>query len=128
MSVVVLGGCLGGAGDQPEIGAVTGMITLDGKPVPWAKIYFDPLPGGRTSTAVSDDNGNYELEYNLTNKGAKVGKHAVRVITRWDPDEDPKLPKGLPERIPKRYHAAGELEFEVRGEANVIDLQLTSQD
>ncbi|HWL08498.1 MAG TPA: carboxypeptidase-like regulatory domain-containing protein [Planctomicrobium sp.] len=127
MSASLFSGCFGSPGDQPEIGPVTGTITLDGKPLPWAKIYFDPVSGGRTSTAVSDDNGDYDLEYNLTNKGAKVGKNSVRVITQWDPDEESKLPGGLPERVPAKYHTSGALEFDVLGKANVIDLKLTSQ-
>ena len=56
-------GCGGDAGDMPQVGTVTGTVTLDGQPVSEANIVFNPVSGGRSATAVSDSSGKYTLQY-----------------------------------------------------------------
>ena len=68
----LLSGCSGGtAEDMPEVAPVTGKVTLDGNSLKGVMIRFEPIEGGRSSLATSDDEGNYVLEYNSNTPGAK---------------------------------------------------------
>jgi hypothetical protein len=80
VGVAGLSGC-GGSGAQ--LGTVHGKVTLDGKPLVHAAVSFSPEPQGtgRTSYAVTDAQGNYELHYLRDMMGAKVGEHTVRIST-----------------------------------------------
>lgn len=118
-------GCAGG--DMPDLGTVTGKVTLDGKPVPKANIQFYPAEGGRASYAVSEDDGSYTLIYKGDVEGAKVGQHIVSVSTAGDSvgepgDEDYK--PGKEETIPEKYRGESELKKEVKAGANEINLDL----
>lgn len=123
-----LSGC-GSGGDQPELGKVEGTITLDGHPLADAIVYFSP-EGGRTSFGQTDADGYYSLEYTHHAKGAKVGRHSVRVSTAVDAevDDDGRVLKpGFPEKVPPRYNEQSELAAEVKSGKNEIDFPLTSQ-
>jgi len=80
-------GLLAGCGGGPKLVAVSGVVTLDGKPYPNAVVSFQPIgskdnldPGGG-SMGVTDSGGRYMLKYNHTTYGAVVGKHRVRIST-----------------------------------------------
>jgi hypothetical protein len=125
---VLLGGCGGGPKDQPDLGTVSGQVTLDGKPVAGAVVTFQPKESGRPSTAETDLQGNYQLIYSSREMGAKVGLHSVRVTTEvpvsYD-DAGKVIPgSGKPEIIPDRYNANSELEHEVKPGPNEINLEL----
>lgn len=114
--------------DLPPLGTVSGLVTLDGKPLPRAMITFVPLQAGRPSTAVSDDNGHYVLTYDSSHAGAAVGKHRVSVSTAVaaEYDENQKLVPGtgIKESVPGRYHSPSTLELEVSAGENTLDLDL----
>ncbi|WP_437229479.1 carboxypeptidase-like regulatory domain-containing protein [Planctomicrobium sp. SH661] len=114
---------LGLAGCQKEtipLGEVSGRVTLDGQPVPNAFITFTPDLAGRPSTSRSNADGEYELRYNATRKGALLGSHQVRASTGdLTPDD-----KVIPEIIPARYHKLGSIAVVVEKGKNVIDLDL----
>lgn len=69
------------SGDQPDLGLVTGRITLNGEPLPNVEVAFQP-ENGRPSYGETDEDGNYELTYIRDTKGAKVGTHRVLVRTK----------------------------------------------
>lgn len=69
-------GC--GSDDQPELGKVSGLVTLDGKPLPHVEITFAP-DVGRPSYGETADDGKYELNYVRDIQGAKVGRHTVTI-------------------------------------------------
>ncbi len=130
LATVVFGaaGC-GSQGEMPDLGTVEGTVRLDGQAVAGANLSFYPVGGGRSSTAVTDAQGKYTLEYKSDSAGAKVGKHHVSVSTAVSPegevgDEDYK--PGKKETIPSRYGPEGDLHFEVKSGANTIDIDLTS--
>ncbi|WP_437201945.1 carboxypeptidase-like regulatory domain-containing protein [Planctomicrobium sp. SH664] len=123
--LLILAGC--GKSDRPEIGLVEGTVTLDGQPLPMAKVQFAPQGGGRASTAVADANGFYILEYSIGTKGAKIGSHSVEVSTSWYPGEDAAFPQGSPEKVPLRYRKPDAIVEEVKEGKNTIDIQLTSK-
>jgi len=116
--LMVSGGC--GSGTRPELGTVTGRLTLDGKPLTDAVVVFTPGSGGRKSMGHPDQDGKYELSYIRDIKGAKVGPHTVRVTTG-------NKMTGKPERLPPRYNTQSELTVEVEPGANVFDFDMTSR-
>jgi hypothetical protein len=74
--LLLLIGC--GSSDQPELGTVSGSVTLDGKPLTRVEITFAP-DVGRPSYGETGDDGMYELIYIRDTKGAKLGKHTITV-------------------------------------------------
>lgn len=121
-------GC-GPADDTPDLGTVSGLVTLDGTPVANAEIVFKPLGGGRISTGVSDDSGAYTLEYKNNTPGAKVDRHRVSVRTGREAEGLPQMEGYVPpvkETIPEKYIIKSELEVDVKAGENTIPLDLTS--
>lgn len=133
-SLLVLTGCLsacgGGASDMPEVGTVTGTVTLDGNPVAGATVSFWPKEGGRTSTGVTDENGRYELEYMPGVKGAKIGRCQVSVSTMREAEYDESgeniIREATEETIPSDYNDDTSLEQDVKAGDNQINLDLTT--
>lgn len=122
-------GCGDGLGDTPPIGTVSGIVLLDGKPVPNANIMFKPLSGGRVSSAVSDDQGSYTLQYRNNIPGAKVDRHRVSVWTGIEAEGFPDMEGYVPpakETLPAKYRGTSELEVDVIDGDNTIPLDLTS--
>ena len=120
-------GCSSSSGDLPDIGKVRGTVTLDGKPLSDVEVLFFPNEGGRMSNAVTDENGQYELEYMRGAKviyGAKVGNHKVSILAVEDEDSDE--PAAV--RIPKRYRGSkSELTATVESGTNdPVDFELKS--
>ena len=72
-------GC--GSGDQPELGTVAGIVTLDGKPLPNVELSFAP-DNGRPSYGETSQDGKFELVYIRDVKGAKVGRHNITVHSK----------------------------------------------
>jgi len=142
--VLICVASLGCGSKGPELGSVTGKVTLDGKPVTNGLVTFKPVAGGREATGRTDANGQYELLY-IDRKGALLGQHNVTVITlkeaapvvamSSDSPEYAKQAAGgqadynnakVVEPIPARYNANSELTKEVTAGDNVIDLELKS--
>ena len=120
-------GC-GPESDMPETAPVRGVVTLDGRPLGMARIYFSPQEGGQTSEAVTDPSGNYELRYKRDLPGATLGKHKVVITTYEEPttNDDMTVTGGMPERVPAKYNQQTTLEKEVVAGDNVIDFPLTT--
>ena len=83
-------GMYGGGMDLPDLGRVYGTVTLDGVPLPGAKISFTPTDRDltvqgkerqrlRTATAITDDEGYYELLYAEGIRGAPITEHRVSI-------------------------------------------------
>jgi hypothetical protein len=88
---VLLSGC---GSDGPEIVPVRGKVTHRGQPVPQLFLSFQP-DNGRQSWGTSDDEGNFELNYDAKHKGARVGEHEVTVLHRpASIDEEMKMRRG----------------------------------
>lgn len=113
-------------GDYPRLGAVTGTVTLDGKPLANADVTFQPVGAGRAATAITDDQGRYELVYLNDVKGALVGSAVVMITTAKSGSDDGKTPS-VPERLPKRYHTQSILKADVADGSNSFDFALESK-
>lgn len=116
--IVAAVGCGGPPADLPDIGAVSGVVTLDGQPLENARVMFTP-DHSRPSGAMTDANGRYELVFNEKIKGAAVGKHKVR-ITLGSAME--------PEKLPAKYNIKTELTADVKpGPNEDINFDLKSK-
>jgi hypothetical protein len=122
-------GILGCSGTRSDLAPVSGVVTLDGQPLPRATLVFQPEAAGPASFGLTDDNGRYTLMYDVGVTGAVVGKHAVKITTfqERDPDSDPPIP-AAPEILPDRYHRSSELSAEVASsKKNEINFDLFSE-
>lgn len=110
-------GC-SGASDRPPLGLVKGTVTLDGKPFANVMVLFKP-DEGRAASAVTNANGEYELEYLYKVKGCKVGPNTVSFMYETGAEGGPP--------IPEKYSSKSELKEEVMEGDNVFDFDLTSK-
>ena len=118
--VLLLVGCTGRQSDQPELGNVTGVVTLDGTPLVDVTVTFSPLGGGRLSSGTTDEFGRYTLNYTVRATGAKIGKHKVMI------SETVGVSTRNASKIPEKYNSQSELEVEVVPGENEIPFDLTS--
>ncbi len=134
-SLLALVGCGGGSGDYVP---VSGRVTMDGTPLPYANVTFQPMAasgggdtGGYGSSGYTDQDGKYTLRVNsqqLQTDGALVGKHRVQIVTRprlqeVDPDSKAVSEDGAPppkaavpsdfRRVPAKYNDDSTLTFDV---------------
>lgn len=133
--LLAVGGC-GSSGGRPELGTVSGTVTMDGKPLAGVVVSFAP-ESGRTSSGVTDADGKYELTYAHGAKGAQVGKHSVHVSSQGGErgGGDPNAEKGASTaakaasfqgKIPARYDQKSILTASVAAGKNTIDFKLES--
>lgn len=115
-------GCGGPA--HPDVGRVSGVITLDGQPLPEATVMFQPTQG-RASIATTDAAGKYSLTYLDGVPGALLGAHKVIIRTEI-PGEDGQPPIAK-EKLPKKYHEQTELTAEVKPGANTFNFSLEAK-
>ena len=130
LAVVMAAGC---GSSRDDLHAVTGVVTLDGSPVPNATVSFLPEYGkGRAAVGMTNKRGRYRLRYLKDQSGAKQGKYKVTIST-WVPSKPTKgvdavsIPE-IPETIPARYSVgdATTLTATVEEGDNSIDFRLHS--
>jgi hypothetical protein len=137
---VVLVSALGCSGSEgPKVVPVSGVVTLDGKPLAGATVTFSPIakPGeinaGDGSAGKTNANGEYTLTTSRGVPGAQVGKHRVgiSVLGQEAGSSDERRPRGgwpVKEKIPAKYSVNSVLTFEVKADGpNQADFPLTSQ-
>ncbi|MBR9804015.1 carboxypeptidase regulatory-like domain-containing protein, partial [bacterium] len=73
-----LSGC-GGSSDTPDLGSVSGTVTIDGAPASNVTVTFTPVEGGRASTGTTSSSGHYNLVYSPSEAGAVLGQHKVTI-------------------------------------------------
>ncbi|MEQ8851365.1 carboxypeptidase regulatory-like domain-containing protein [Gimesia sp.] len=121
-------GCSAGSGEAvPELADVNGVVTMDGAPLVSAKVIFEPqeTTGNarrRASSATTQEDGSYSLEYNEDASGASLGKHRVMIIKLTDNPED--AGKQL---VPTKYNDKSELTADVKADGNIINFDLKSK-
>lgn len=140
LSALLLGsvGC-GGPSDQPELGQVTGTVTLDGQPLSGVAVVFQP-DNGRPASGRTDAEGRYELTYIRETLGTKIGRNRVEIAPDEDAEEadtedvanpDAQQPSARPIKsgkrvVPARYNTNSELEVDVKPGDNTFDFELQS--
>lgn len=81
--LAVLAGLAGCQANQPPLANVTGRVTYNGLPAK-AEVVFQPetaehRSAGRPSLAVTDERGEFALQYAEGQPGAVVGHHRVSI-------------------------------------------------
>lgn len=126
----VLTGCSGS--DVPELGHVTGKVTLEGKPLPHVEVVFRPEKG-RASQATTNEQGEYELKYARDIKGALIGSHRVYISPLDEEfsgsEEESTKPRQKQKKItiPVKYNANTSLHEIVKEGENHFDFDLDSK-
>jgi predicted small lipoprotein YifL len=115
--LVALAGC-GKSG--PQVAPVQGRVTLDGRPLAFAEVAFQPDGGKRASMGRTDEEGRYELAYKRGQPGAIVGPHTVRI---WVSAEFVKNPPV----IAARFDTKSELRREVKANDNEFNFDVTTE-
>lgn len=115
-------GCGGGASDTPELGEVSGTVTLDGNPLSGAEVTFEP-GAGAPSVGKTDDAGKYELIYNQDAHGAVPGSHTVRISKFGEPGS----PNDTENQIPAQFNVNSKLTAVVKVGDNTVNFDLDSK-
>lgn len=117
-----------------ELAPVTGLVTMDGKPLSGASILFTPGPDthGQGAYGVTDADGKYELTHYSNKKGIPPGRYLV-VITKYTLADGSPIPQGqtaadanASESIPAAYSDANstQLSAEVPSGGKTFDFEL----
>lgn len=125
-----------GCTDPYPLAPVSGRVKLDGKPLPDARVGFEPIrktvkqmDAGPGSYDLTDGEGRFELKSLDGKSGAVIGEHRVWISTY----EGKEGPNGsvitiAPEKVPPRYNSESELTFTVPPEGtDQADFDLTSE-
>ena len=103
---------------RPEMGYVSGKITMDGVPVENVIVVMKP-DNGRMAMSKTDDRGFYDIEYTQGEKGTKVGPTTVSF--EWP------LGHSAPMAIPSRYSAGKtDVKFVVKQGKQTFDFDMKS--
>lgn len=109
-----------GTTDHPPLEQISGIVTLDDKPLPHAEIVFVPQEEWKTdkkpaqSEGFTDDQGHFELSYLKGLKGAAPGKHEVRIFSSET-------------QIPIIYNVQSVLTYDVQGNDDHAEFKLVSK-
>ena len=106
--------------DLPKLAEVTGVVTVNGQPLPNVTVNFEPIDAIadnakegpkriRTAQGVTDKDGYYELYYMQGISGAPVGKGRIYLVPNSAIDV---------KKIPGEYAGRGTKIFEVREAGN----------
>ncbi|HWL09403.1 MAG TPA: carboxypeptidase-like regulatory domain-containing protein [Planctomicrobium sp.] len=123
-------GCGRRSGNTPVLVPVSGVVTLDGGPLPKASIVFHSTMGGSSNSSVgrTNEKGEYSLIFSQRNIGAAPGSYLVEIRTREEVvDKDGNLVSDTPERLPVRYHDHSTLNVTVNTDNPIINFDLKSK-
>ena len=132
----VMLGCKPGV-NRPATAPVSGTVTLGGAPVAGATVSFQAVDGGRSSVAITDASGRYELTTFVRGDGAVPGDYKVAVskmtqdVVESAPGERYEPPSGpIPEpknQLPAKYANADKsgLKVTVTTGSNAASFDLT---
>ena len=122
--MTVLAGCGSGG---PQLYKVSGKVTMDGEPLRNAEVRFLPIPKGdepvRPSSAITDDKGNYTLEYSSKRSGARPGDYQVFISTKRKALPD--VP-AVPESVPDVYNTKTRLDAQIDEKSRTFNFDLVS--
>jgi hypothetical protein len=144
LTILCFATCLSGCSvaSSPNYGElglvqVSGVVTLDGEPVPGARVQFRTTEDGTYSQGVTDDKGRYSLMFDSETAGIIPGKKQVVVLGRGasseesSDDESNQGQGNISEEtakvtIPKCYGSESKIEVEVTGSDSSFNLELRS--
>lgn len=117
---------------------VSGVVTVDGKPLVAARVTFLPVTEARQSQSgpeaygETDAEGRYALKTVFGDSGGSVGPNRVMISTRkteLDPNDPDKSKQVAPERVPGKYFTdQAPLTFDVpAGGTSAANFELTTK-
>jgi hypothetical protein len=121
-----------------KFAAVSGKVSLNGKPLNHATVMFSPvgkagsIEAGEGSAGKTNEKGEFTLKSSTGKNGALVGEHHVSIsaLEAQLGDRDTRSPRGGPpltDKVPSRYNSKSELTFEVpSGGSKNADFDLTA--
>jgi hypothetical protein len=127
-----------GCGAGGKVAPVSGVVTLNGKPVADVAVTFQPVvidtnnAPGPSAVGVTGPDGRYTAKpITGEGQGATVGKNQIRFSAYVPPDPDPNYDgpaKKKPSvQIPSRYYSDSKIEFDVPPKgSSVANFELTS--
>ena len=130
--ILCFAGCGGSSGRTVP---VSGVVTLNGKPLANAHVAFQPQASkgsenaGVGSYGVTDADGRYSLRTMDTDQpGAVIGTHSVEIKLRVEADDrDPKS-RPAAKTLPAKYNRNTELQFKVEpGGTSAANFDLKAQ-
>ncbi len=127
VSCVALGGC-GGAADSLPRQAVSGAVTLDGRPLARGSIQFQPASQNGVAAGAEIKDGKYAIP---RDQGPIPGEYKVIISSASATAPTPTGPPGQsppppPDLIPARYNAESTLTATVEADKpNTFDFPLT---
>ncbi len=124
-----------GCGSAARTVPVSGVVTLDGKPLANAHVAFQPEAAkgsanpGMGSFAMTGPDGSYTLHTADTDQpGAVVGTHRVEINLKVEADDRPNVGRPPPKNLPAKYNRQSELQFKVEpGGTTAANFDLKSQ-
>jgi hypothetical protein len=108
-----------GCGSSGKLAPVSGVVTLNGKPLANALVSFQPIAGQGTSPGVgsygtTDAAGKYSLRTADTDApGAVVGNHLVVINLKVESDDRDPRTRPPAKTLPAKYNIQSELQFKV---------------
>ena len=121
VSLIILPGCSDGVVVAKK---VSGIVTLNGKPLSKASVTFVPMATkdspnpGPTSQGITDDQGKFTLDVDPNTSGSVVGRCRVYITTLISgPGSDDRDAGGpiakMQDKLPPKYNMNTELTFDV---------------
>ncbi|MBA2114332.1 carboxypeptidase-like regulatory domain-containing protein [Bremerella alba] len=127
LSLFASGGCGPSASkDVPELGEVSGTVTLDGKPLADATVGFQSEAAKRVSTGQTDSEGKYTMYLMNDIKGVPLGVNKVTISTA-KPGDDAVPGSAKKETLPSKYNQRTTLTADVKEGENTFDFSLDSK-
>ncbi|QDU27574.1 hypothetical protein ETAA8_26620 [Anatilimnocola aggregata] len=105
---------------EADFGRVSGKVTLDGQPLEFCTVEFQP-EGGSPAYGVTDEQGNYVLQFTNDQIGALVGKNVVRITSFRESKPRER------ERVPTKYNRQSELVRDVGPGNQTLNFDLVSK-
>jgi hypothetical protein len=132
----LLVGCGGVSTDYSSLNLaqVSGTVTLDGKALAGAAVYFEPSdPLISRSYATTDSGGRYVLEFDSVKKGATLGEKTVRILgigirgeeAAVEPDGGA-APAPQADAVPACYNKESKLKATVNSGSQTMNFDLKS--
>jgi hypothetical protein len=118
-SLILMALLIGCGKSNADIAPVSGLVTLDGRPLEFAIVTFQP-EGKSPGAGRTDSNGHYELLYKRGVMGAPVGPNRVTILLDVDLAKKPQI-------LPAHYNTQTELQREVKPGPNVFDFDLKTE-
>jgi hypothetical protein len=118
--LLALAGCGG------RLVKVTGKLTYKSQPVPYTVVKFVPDDGSRPSEGMTDEQGNFTLQYSRTESGAPRGPGTVALEYGLTGEEGPpKVPKEV-QAVIKKYAdpKKSDLHYDITKSGQYLEIDL----